>query len=209
MTITEEIKQHEMHIDRKKEILRTWDCFLSVSTVCVLSYLCTCVVLIVCVDCLFPLRDVLTPREKKRYGWPAGNSFSCSAKMASATNLQDRPVPSSIARYRSLQSTSGKYRRGRNSDTVKVPLHERVRHFPYENFIVREGKLFCNVRRQILSTKKSVLKINVSCKKHQDGKQKMKRSKLREQTIAEAFKREEEENGEREEVASQKIALCL
>ena len=39
--------------------------------------------------------------------------------------------------------------------------------------------------------RKSVLKVHVSSKKHQDGKQKMKRSKLREQTIAEAFKREE------------------
>ncbi|KAK3725261.1 hypothetical protein QZH41_001278 [Actinostola sp. cb2023] len=112
-------------------------------------------------------------------------------KMASATNLQDRPVPSSIARDRSLESTSGKYKRRGNSDTVKVPLHERVRQFPDENFIVREGKLFCNACREILSTKKSVLKIHVSSKKHQDGKQKMKRSKLREQTIAEAFKREE------------------
>ena len=74
---------------------------------------------------------------------------------------------------------------------MKVPLYERVRQFPDENFIVRDGKLFCNACRQILSTKKSVLKIHVSSKKHQDGKQKLKRSKLREQTIAEAFKREE------------------
>ena len=68
----------------------------------------TCVVLLVCVDCLFPLHDVLEPKGK-RYGRSAGNSFSCSAKMASATDLQDtedRPVPSSIARDRSLQSTS-------------------------------------------------------------------------------------------------------
>ena len=74
---------------------------------------------------------------------------------------------------------------------MKVPLYERVRQFPDENFIVRDGKLFCNACRQILSTKKSVLKIHVSSKKHQDGKQKLKRSKLREQTIAKAFKREE------------------
>ena len=111
--------------------------------------------------------------------------------MASAMNLQDRPVPSSIARDRSLQSTSGKYKRRGNSDTVKVPLHEQVRQFPDENFIVREGKLFCNACRQILSMKKIVLKIHVSSKNHQDRKQKMKRSRLREQTVAEAIKREE------------------
>ena len=41
-----------------------FDCFLSVSTVCALCYLCTSVVLLVCVDCLFPLHDILTPTEK-------------------------------------------------------------------------------------------------------------------------------------------------
>ena len=167
---------------------------------------CLCVVLLVylcCVTCVCTQRIVSVNyvHQRKKGIWVSegylflrlycDNSFSCSAKMASATNLQDRPVPSSIARDRSLQSTSGKYKRRGNSDTVKVPLHERVRQFPDENLIVREGKLFCNACREILSTKKSVLKIHVSSKKHQDGKQKMKRSKLREQTIAEAFKREE------------------
>ena len=115
--------------------------------------------LLVSVASLFLLHDVLKPTEK-RHRWPASNSFSCLAKMASATDLQDtedRPVPSS----------------------------------PDENFIVREGKLFCNACRQILSTKKSAMKVHVSCKKHQDGKQKLKRSKLREQTIVQALKREE------------------
>ena len=55
--------------------------------------------------------------------------------MASATNLQERPVPSSIPRDRSLQSTSGEYKRRGNSDTVKVPLHERVQQFPDENIV--------------------------------------------------------------------------
>ena len=118
----------------------------------------TCV--LVCVDRLFPLHDLLIPERENSYGWSAGDSFSSSAKMASATNLQDRPAPSSIARDRSLHSTSGKYKRRGNSGTVKVPLHERVRQFPEENFFVKEGKLFCNACRQILSTKKSVLKVH-------------------------------------------------
>ena len=83
------------------------------------------------------LLGILKHQRTKRYGWSASNSFSCSAKMVSATNLQERPVPSSIARDRSVQSTSGKYKRRGNSDTVEVPLHERVRQFPDENFIVR------------------------------------------------------------------------
>ena len=119
------------------------------------------------VDCLFPSTWRNNTNEKKRYGWSVDKSFSCSpcsAKMASA---------SSIARDRSLQSTYGKYKRQGNSDTVKVPLHERVRKCPDENFIVWEAKLFCNACRQILSTKKSDLKIHVLPIKHQDGKQKM------------------------------------
>ena len=96
--------------------------------------------LLVRVDCLFALHDVLTPTGK-RYGWSAGNSFSCSAKMASATNLRHRPAPSSIARDRSLQSTSGKYKRRGNNDNAKVPLHERVRQFPDENFIVSASNM--------------------------------------------------------------------
>ena len=144
----------------------------------------------------FPLHDILKPTEKKGMG---GQRVTLSLaqprwrrrRPCKREDTEDRPVPSSIARDRSLHSTSGKSKQRGNSNTVKVPLHERVRQFPDENFIVREGKLFCSACRQILSTKKSVLKVHVSSKKHQDGKQKMKRSKLREQTIAEAFKREE------------------
>ena len=57
--------------------------------------------------------------------------------------------------------------------------------------LLEKESCFAMLCRQILLTKKSVLKIHVSSKKHQDGKQKMKRSKVREQTIAEVFKREE------------------
>ena len=128
------------------KVLQFW--LFSVNSV---RFDCLCVVLLVylcCVTCVFRLSVSVTWRTntngKKGYGWSAGNSFSCLAKMASATNLQDRPVPSTITRDRSLriQSTSGKYKRRGNSDTVKVPLHERIRQFPDENFIVREGKLF-------------------------------------------------------------------
>ena len=65
-----------------------------------------------------------------------------------------------------------------------------VKQFPGENLIVREGKLFCSGCREILSPKKSVLKIHFSSKKHQTGKEKLKKSKLKHQTIIEAFRRE-------------------
>ena len=56
--------------------------------------------------------------------------------------------------------------------------------------IVREGKLFCSGGREIISSMKSVLKIHISSKKHQNGKEKLKKSKLKDQTIIEAFIRE-------------------
>ena len=103
---------------------------------------------------------------------------------------EHRPVPSTIARARSLESTSRKYKRRGNGDTTNVPLHERVKQFPGENLIVREGKLFCSGCREIISSKKSVLKIHISSKKHHSGKEKLKKSKLKDQTIIETFRRE-------------------
>ena len=69
------------------------------------------------------------------------------------------PVPSTIALDRSLESTSGNYKQRGNSDIRKVPLYERVKQFPGDNLIVRERKLFCCGCREIISSKKSVLKI--------------------------------------------------
>lgn len=106
---------------------------------------------------------------------------------ASATAPSSRAT---IDRDRSLGSTSGNYKRRGNSDPTKVPLCERVKQFPAENLIVREGKLFCCGCREIISSKKSVLKIHISFKKHQNGKEKLKKPKLRDQTIIEAFRRE-------------------
>ena len=49
---------------------------------------------------------------------------------------EHRPVLSTIARDRSLETTSGNYKRRGNSDTTKVPLFERVKQFPGENLII-------------------------------------------------------------------------
>ena len=92
---------------------------------------------------------------------------------------EHRPVPSTIAQDRSLESTRGNYKRRGNSDTTKVPLYERVKQFPGENLIVREGNLYRSRCREIISSKKSVLKIHVSSKKHQNGKEKLKKSELK------------------------------
>ena len=47
-----------------------------------------------------------------------------------------------------------------------------------------------DVENLIISSQKSVLKIHILSKKHQNGKEKLKKSKLKDQTIMEAFRRE-------------------
>ena len=47
-----------------------------------------------------------------------------------------------------------------------------------------------DVENLIISSQKSVLKIHILSKKHQNGKEKLKKSKLKDQTIIEAFRRE-------------------
>lgn len=97
------------------KVSQFWLLILIVFCLFQLFVCCVTCVLVLCYLCVYT-------NGKKWYGWSAGNSFSCSAKMASAANFQDRPVPSSIARDWSLQSTSGKYKRRGNSDTVNCEL---------------------------------------------------------------------------------------
>ena len=58
-----------------------------------------------------------------------------------------------------------------------------------------EKELFCSGCIEIISSKKCVLKIHISSKKHQNGKEKLKKSKLKDQTIIEAFRREGSSKG--------------
>ena len=87
-----------------------------------------------------------------------GRSRACTNKMASASATPSSrylqliegnsegeytPVPSTIARDRSLESTSGNYKRRENSDTTRVPLYERVKRFPCRReFDCQRRKLF-------------------------------------------------------------------
>ena len=54
----------------------------------------------------------------------------------------------------------------------------------------KESCFAVDVENLIISSKKSVLKIHILSKKHQNGKEKLKKSKLKDQTIIEAFRRE-------------------
>ena len=110
-----------------------------------------------------------------------------------AENLQGsqrRPEPAEIARDRSLQNTKGKYDIKGTSDTKNVSLHDRINQFPDQLLIVRGTKIFCDACKEILSSKKSVIKLHCASQKHVRSKERSKKSKLKEQTIAEALSRE-------------------
>ena len=56
---------------------------------------------------------------------------------------------------------------------------DRIEEFPGENLCLRGGKLFCNGCKEILSSKKSILKNHLASKKHAAGKGKLKVTKKR------------------------------
>ena len=100
-----------------------------------------------------------------------------------------RPEPAEIGRYRSLQNTKGKYNIRGTSDTKNVLLHDHINRFPDQFLIIRGRKIFCDACKEILSSKKSVIKLHCASQKHVRSKEKSK-SKLKEQTIAKALSRE-------------------
>ena len=105
-------------------------------------------------------------------------------------NREDRPKPAQLARDRRLESTTGKYKRRGTSNVTNVknvPLQDQ---FPDQHLSVRGTTIFCNACREIVSSKKSILASQYSSRKHAKGKDALKRSRLREQTIAEALSRE-------------------
>ena len=98
--------------------------------------------------------------------------------------------PAEIARDRSLQKTKGEYNVRGTSYTKNVSLHDRINQFPDQLLIVRGTKILCEVCKEILSSKKSVIKLHCASLKHVRSKERSKKSKLKEQTIAEALSRE-------------------
>ena len=110
-----------------------------------------------------------------------------------AENLQGsqkRPEPAEIARDRSLQKTKGKYNIRGTSYTKNGTLHHRINQFPDQLLAVRGTKMFCDACKEILSSKKSFIKLHCASQKHVRSKERSNKSKLKEQTIAEGLSRE-------------------
>lgn len=117
------------------------------------------------------------------------------SKMASSSSTSTDSTPSavpraSISRERVPKSNTGKYKERGNSNPKNMSLRDRIEEFPEENLCLRGGKLFCNGCKEILSSKKSILKNHFASKKHAAGKEKLKVTKKRDQTIKEALRKE-------------------
>ena len=84
-----------------------------------------------------------------------------------------------ISRERVPKSNTGKYKERGNSDPKNMSPRDRIEEFPGENLCLRGGKLFCNGCKEILSSKKSILKNHLASKKHAAGKEKLKVTKKR------------------------------
>ena len=116
-------------------------------------------------------------------------------KMASNLQLREeqppnRPERAQISRDQSLQQTKSQYKTRGASDVKKVSLHDRINQFLGQHLSVRGNTIFCNACKEVVSSKKSILSSHCTSKKHTSGKEKIKKSKLREQIITEALSRE-------------------
>ena len=68
-------------------------------------------------------------------------------------------------------------------DVKKISLRDRVSQFANGQLCVKGNVIFCNACKEVVSSKKSILVSHCSSKNHVSGKDKLKMSKLREQTI--------------------------
>ena len=106
------------------------------------------------------------------------------ARRLSPSGLRSKMASSSrpralISRECVPKSNTGKYKERGNSDPKNMSPRDRIEEFPGENLCLRGGKLFCNGCKEILSSKKSILKNHLASKKHAAGKEKLKVTKKR------------------------------
>ena len=112
----------------------------------------------------------------RRLGPSGLRSEIASSSSTSTSSALPRAL---ISRERVPKSNTGKYKKKGNSDPKNMSPRDRIEEFPEENLCLRGGKLFCNECKEILSSKKSILKNHLASKKHAAGKEKLKVTKKR------------------------------
>ena len=112
--------------------------------------------------------------------WRGGSVPKMASSSSTSTSTTSSAVPRAlISRERVPKSNTGKYKERGNSDPKNMSPRDRIEEFPGENLCLRGGKLFCNGCKEILSSKKSILKNHLASKKHAAGKEKLKVTKKR------------------------------
>ncbi|CAH3031381.1 unnamed protein product [Porites evermanni] len=110
--------------------------------------------------------------------WLGGSAPQMASSSSTSTSTTSSAVPRAlISRERVPKSNTGKYRQRGNSDPKNMSPRDRIEEFPGENLCLRRGKLFCNGCKEILSSKKSILKNHLASKKLAAGKEKLKVTK--------------------------------
>ena len=121
---------------------------------------------------------------------PTGLRSKLASSSSTSTSTTSSAVPRVlIPRERVPKSNTGKYKERGNSDPKNMSPRDRIEEFPGENLCLRGG-LFCNGCKEILSSKKSILKNHLASKKHAAGKEKLKKTKKRDQTIEDSLRKE-------------------
>ena len=112
--------------------------------------------------------------------WLGGSAPQMASSSSTSTSTTSSAVPRAlISRERVPKSNTGKYKERGNSDPKNTSPRDRIEEFPGENLCLRGGKLFYNGCKEILSSKKSILKNHLASKKHAAGKEKLKVTKKR------------------------------
>ena len=109
--------------------------------------------------------------------WLGGSAPHMASSSSTSPSITSSALPRAlISRDRVPKSNTGKYKERGNSDPKNMSPRDRIEEFPGENLCLRGGKLFCNGRKEMLSSKKSILKNQLASKKHEVKSDKKPRS---------------------------------
>ena len=112
--------------------------------------------------------------------WLGGLAPQMASFSSTSTSTTSSAVPRAlISRERVPKGNTGKCKERGNSDPKNMSHRDRIEEFAGENLCLRGGKPFCNGCKEILGSKKSILKNHLASKKHAAGKEKLKVIKKR------------------------------
>lgn len=106
------------------------------------------------------------------------------------------PSASEQARKRKLSVNPGNRRATKAKSASyepKVSAKERVEEFREETLRAHDDGIFCEACKEVVAVKKSNLKAHISSKKHELNKEKLKKTNKREEDIAKALQKYDQE----------------